>query len=74
MATMTSYSPGSFCWNELVTNDSASAKSFYSSLFGWNTTDQPIGPDQFYTMLDLGAGDLRELKKKLNANALRVPS
>lgn len=54
MATMTSYSPGSFCWNELVTNDSASAKSFYSSLFGWNTTDQPIGPDQFYTMLDLG--------------------
>jgi predicted enzyme related to lactoylglutathione lyase len=54
MATMTSYTPGSFCWNELVTTDSASAKSFYSSLFGWNATDQEFAPGNYYTTLDIG--------------------
>lgn len=51
---MTSYTPGSFCWCELVTNNAADAKRFYSGLFGWNATDSPIGDDQFYTMLDVG--------------------
>lgn len=54
MATMTSYSPGSFCWNELVTTDAASAKKFYSSLFGWNATDQEVDPGNYYTNLDIG--------------------
>src|SRR5688572_30736067 len=53
MATMTSYTPGSFCWNELVTNDSASAKSFYSALFGWNINDQEMDPGNYYTMLEI---------------------
>lgn len=53
MATMTSYTPGSFCWNEFVTTDSASAKSFYSSLFGWNATDQEFAPGNYYTNLDI---------------------
>lgn len=53
MATMTSYTPGSFCWNELVTTDAASAKSFYSSLLGWNATDQEVDPGNFYTNLDI---------------------
>ena len=26
---------GAMCWNELITNDAAAAKTFYSALFGW---------------------------------------
>ncbi len=61
MATMTSYTPGSFCWNELVTTDAAAAKSFYSSLFGWNATDQEVDPGNFYTNLDIGGKSVAAL-------------
>lgn len=54
MAEKTTYAPGSFCWMELATSNQQSAKQFYSSLFGWNPNDQPIGPDAFYTMLEVG--------------------
>jgi predicted enzyme related to lactoylglutathione lyase len=53
MPTMTSYAPGNFCWCELVTTDQKAAKDFYSKLFGWGITDSPMGPDAFYTMLDI---------------------
>ncbi|HWF44372.1 MAG TPA: VOC family protein [Candidatus Kapabacteria bacterium] len=43
--------PGDFSWFELVTSDPAAAKKFYTSLFGWEAEDTPMGPDQFYTML-----------------------
>jgi predicted enzyme related to lactoylglutathione lyase len=33
--------PGSFCWPELATPDLAKAKSFFSSLFGWEPVDVP---------------------------------
>jgi predicted enzyme related to lactoylglutathione lyase len=29
--------PGALCWNELQTDDTASASRFYTSLFGWTT-------------------------------------
>jgi hypothetical protein len=32
-----------FCWSELMTNDVAGAKAFYTKLFGWDTHDQPMG-------------------------------
>ncbi|HYM21015.1 MAG TPA: VOC family protein [Candidatus Kapabacteria bacterium] len=54
MATVTSYKPGNFSWCELVTSDQAAAKSFYSKVFGWDINDSPMGPDQFYTMLEIG--------------------
>ncbi len=53
MPDVTSFSPGNFCWCELVTSDQNAAKSFYTQLFGWTADDQEIGPDQFYTMLQL---------------------
>lgn len=31
--------PGSACWAELATRDTASAKAFYPGLFGWTTKD-----------------------------------
>ena len=41
--------PGTLCWYELFTRDTAAAAEFYSQLFGWDvkTQDMPTGP---YTM------------------------
>lgn len=38
--------PGSFTWNELQTNDTAAAATFYATVFGWTaeTADMPGGP------------------------------
>jgi uncharacterized protein len=35
MGTRTSYSPGTFCWADLATPNTESAKSFYGGLFDW---------------------------------------
>jgi predicted enzyme related to lactoylglutathione lyase len=39
---------------ELVTSNAPSAKQFYSTLLGWHPNDQPMGPDAYYTMLEVG--------------------
>ena len=56
-----SYAPGTFCWVELATTDSAAAKKFYTELFGWTFEDSPIGPDMVYTMLKLEGKDVGAL-------------
>ena len=50
MSERTSYAPGTFSWAELATSDAAAAKSFYSSVFGWQYEDNPIGDGQVYSM------------------------
>ena len=45
------YKPGTFCWVELGTLGSEAAKKFYTELFGWDFTDNPMGPGMVYTML-----------------------
>lgn len=52
------HTPGSFCWFELATSDQPGAKQFYSSLFGWNPADSPIGPDEVYTIMKLNDRDV----------------
>lgn len=51
--------PGSFCWNELHTNDVDKAGSFYTNLFGWSADPQET-PNGVYTTFmngeDMGAG------------------
>jgi uncharacterized protein len=54
MANIDKHAPGSFCWIELGTTDQNAAKTFYTSLFGWTFQDFPMGPDQTYSMFDLG--------------------
>ena len=44
---------GAFSWNELMTTDVASAKAFYSQLFGWDMHDEPM-PQGSYTLLNAG--------------------
>ena len=46
------YTPGTFCWIELVTSDGDGAKKFYADLFGLGFNDQPVGADAVYTMLN----------------------
>jgi hypothetical protein len=53
MANIDQHPAGSFCWIELHTSDQTAAKSFYSSLFGWEAHDSPMGPDDFYTEFKL---------------------
>jgi predicted enzyme related to lactoylglutathione lyase len=48
---ITPYLPGKFVWFELLTRDIDKAKRFYESLFGWLTTDVPMGDGQPYPMI-----------------------
>ena len=40
---------GEFCWNELMTRDTAAAGKFYSELIGWKTVDGNM-PGMQYTL------------------------
>ena len=55
------YKPGTFCWVELGTTDSAAAKTFYTQLFSWEYEDHPMGPGMVYTMLKLNGKDVGAL-------------
>jgi len=57
----TGYAPGTFCWVELGTSDGEGAKQFYTKLFGWDFTDNPVGPGMVYTMLKLNGKDVGAL-------------
>jgi len=52
--------PGSICWFECGTKDVASAKAFYTKLFGWSAEDTPMPGDHpgVYTMLRKDGGDI----------------
>lgn len=41
--------PGSMCWNELVTRDTAQASAFYGGLFGWRGSEMDVGELGPYT-------------------------
>src|SRR3977135_3464830 len=45
--------PNSFCWNELMTTDTAKDGDFYTGLFGWGKDTQNFGPLE-YTMFSNG--------------------
>jgi hypothetical protein len=53
MTNIDKHPAGSFCWIELHTSDQNAANNFYSSLFGWEAHDSPMGPGEFYTEFKL---------------------
>src|SRR5262245_63869448 len=55
------HTPGTFCWVELGTTDQEAAKKFYSEIFGWSANDVPMGPDSFYSMMQLRGKDAAAL-------------
>ncbi|MFL6116269.1 MAG: VOC family protein [Catenulispora sp.] len=46
--------PGALCWNELATRDTAAAKAFYTSVFGWGVKTNPMGEGLEYTEWQVG--------------------
>jgi len=50
MTVVNAHAPGSFCWIELATSDTASAKSFYTQLFGWSVNESDMGDGSMYTI------------------------
>ncbi len=53
--------PGSFCWNELVTDDPVATHAFYGAVFGWSTVEMGEG----YWGQDAGAGPVAGVMKRL---------
>jgi predicted enzyme related to lactoylglutathione lyase len=53
MHVVSGYPNGIFSWADLATTDQASAKRFYSSLFGWTATDVPISGDDVYSLMQI---------------------
>jgi predicted enzyme related to lactoylglutathione lyase len=50
MTTTPTHAPGSFCWIELATTDTAGGKAFYTKLFGWTVNEIPMGEGLVYTI------------------------
>lgn len=53
MGERTSYTPGTFCWVDLVVEDQDAAKAFYTDLFGWDYEDFPTGEGASYSIAQL---------------------
>lgn len=45
---------GSFCWNEVLTKDTAKCGAFYSEVYGWSTEAMDMGPMGTYTLFKTG--------------------
>jgi predicted enzyme related to lactoylglutathione lyase len=56
---------GEFCWNELVTSDSAAAFQFYAQLFGWKVQQDldmgAMGTYRIYGVGETGLGGMMKL-------------
>jgi len=53
MGERTSYTPGTFCWVDLVVEDQDAAKEFYTGLFGWDYEDFKTGDGPGYSIAQL---------------------
>jgi predicted enzyme related to lactoylglutathione lyase len=64
--------PGALCWTELATRDTAAAKKFYTTLFGWKektSTDAGMAYTEFSVGGTPGAGMM-----EMNAQMAGVPA
>ncbi len=48
---------GTFCWNELITADTAAARKFYAELVGWEANEMNMG-ETTYTVFKSGDKDV----------------
>jgi predicted enzyme related to lactoylglutathione lyase len=55
------YPEGVFCWVDLATTDAEAAKTFYTSLFGWDYVDLPTDGGPPYTMFQIEGHDVAAL-------------
>jgi uncharacterized protein len=62
------YEPGTFSWVELATTDREGAKAFYSSIFGWQTVDNPVRDGMVYTMCLLDGDPVAALYERVDGS------
>jgi hypothetical protein len=75
MAEVGKHTPGTFSWIELSSTDQNAAKAFYTSLFGWEFQDFPVGPDEVYTMFALkGRVCAAVFTQRADENEMGIPS
>jgi predicted enzyme related to lactoylglutathione lyase len=67
MGQRTNYTPGTFSWTDLTTTDQEGAKAFYSGLFGWEATDNPVGDGVVYSMMSLGGKEVAAISPQPEA-------
>ena len=73
MTSVGSNPPGTFCWIELATSDTAAAREFYQRLFGWAAVDHDMGEMGIYTIFQKNGRDAAAMYAKPPAMA-DVPS
>lgn len=56
--------PGSFIWNELLTDAPERVKGFYGEVFGWTTREQDMGPIGTYTLFQSEGKDVGGMMKR----------
>ncbi len=58
---------GEFCWNELLTSDSAAAMKFYADLLGWKCEQEmdmgPMGKYRIFAVGDRQLGGMMDTPK-----------
>jgi uncharacterized protein len=64
--------PNTMCWQELATRDVEAAKTFYSTVFGWNAVTKDGGPMP-YTEVDLNGEQFAGMLK-MSAEGGEMPS
>ena len=65
--------PGAFCWNELVTSDTAAAKAFYHEVFGWDAVTHGEGAHE-YTEFQVGGNSIAGMMPKQPDMPAETPS
>jgi predicted enzyme related to lactoylglutathione lyase len=65
MGERTKYTNGTFSWAELATTDQDAAKQFYSAVFGWDVTDNPIGEGMVYSVASVDGKDVGAISAQM---------
>ena len=61
---------GTICWTELGTKDIATAKKFYTQLFGWKINDSKGAAGMDYSEIEIGGrqvGGMYQLTEKMGS-------
>jgi uncharacterized protein len=64
--------PGVFGWDELHVDDIEGAKSFYTEVFGWTTSEMDMGEGRKYTIFS--SGDQQRAGASMKAPGVEMPS
>ena len=66
--------PGTFGWNELVTDDTGSCEAFFTALMGWTTDSHPMQDGGVYTFFKQGDRQVGGMMSMQDLGLKDVPS